>query len=103
MRTWWRNPEQQEITLNLLRKALLSLDPIYKIQDEYTQKIYDRGKLEGSTLAALDLLIRQLESRFGELSKSDMLRLDRAVFIDLYGITERVLTAKTLDEALGTR
>jgi hypothetical protein len=97
------NPDQQEITLNLLRKTLLSIDPIYKIQNEYTQKIYDRGKLEGATLATLDVLLRQLETRFGELSRSDLSRLDRAVFIDPYGITNRVLTAKTLDEALSPR
>ena len=99
----WKSPDrdQREITLNLLRKTLLSIDPTYKIQSEFTQKIYHSGVLDGVSEGTREVLFHQLQTRFGELSDSDMSRLDRVAFCDLYGLSRRVLTAKTLDEALG--
>jgi hypothetical protein len=48
-------------------------------------------------------LLKQLATRYGALSAAVATRIREATASELDGIAERVLTANTLDEALGAR
>jgi hypothetical protein len=49
------------------------------------------------------MVLKLLAMRYGALSAAIAARVRDASAADLDGIAERVLTARTLDEALGTR
>ncbi len=59
------------------------------------------GIVEGKRLGQLELLQCQLSQRFGPLPAKALAHLQQATLQDLEGIQLRVLTAATLDEALG--
>jgi hypothetical protein len=48
-------------------------------------------------------VLKQLATRFGTLSPAVATRIQSASTADLDGIAQRILTAQTLDEALGAR
>ena len=64
-----------------------------------------RGHLEGIQAGyaegRVDLVLKQLATKYGTLSATVAERVRGATAADLDGIAERVLTAETLDEALG--
>ena len=101
----------------------------YEYQSEFARRYYGQGKTEGreeglkegrreGRLAGhlrghlegigegyaegrLDLVLKQLATKYGTLSAAVAERVRGATAADLDGIAERVLTAETLDEALG--
>lgn len=60
-----------------------------------------RGRLEGELEEALALVTKLLTKRFGPLSLDAMTRLRAATKNELEDIGLRVLSAETLEEALG--
>lgn len=75
-----------------------------QIQDEM-QRVhygYAKGKEEGRQEGEAALFIRLLTWRFGELSASDLERLQRATTDQLLRWSEKLLDAKTLNEVFGS-
>jgi hypothetical protein len=62
-----------------------------------------RGIAQGVAQGRVDMLLKQLATRYGQLSAAVAARVQGADAADLDAIAQRVLTAPTLDEALGTR
>ena len=78
------------------RRALEEMDAKkYEYQSEFARRYYGQGRM--------DLLLKLLAKRYGELSTAVATRIREAPAAELDGIAERVLTANTLDEALGAR
>lgn len=89
------------------RRALQSMDPAkYEFQSEFARKYYDFGKLEGQEQAKQEIaarfVIKLLQQRFGALSKTALIRIINASAGQLDGVLERVLTASSVDDALGS-
>jgi hypothetical protein len=90
------------------RKELQAMDPAkYEYQSEFAKRYIslgkEQGKAEGKAEALADLLRRQLTLRFGALPAEALARISAATIEELAAIGERLLTAPTLDEALGPR
>jgi hypothetical protein len=78
------------------RRALQAMDASkYEYQSEFARRYLAQGRVE--------IVLKQLATRYGALSAAIAARVRDASAADLDGIAERVLTARTLDEALGTR
>lgn len=78
------------------RKELQAMDPAkYEYQSEFAKRYVARGRA--------DLIIRQLTLRFGPPSEDVLSRIAAASIEELDAIGERLLSASTIDEALGAR
>ena len=78
------------------RRALQAMDASkYEYQSEFARRYFAQGRVE--------IVLKQLATRYGALSAAIAARVRGASAADLDGIAERVLTAGTLDEALGLR
>jgi hypothetical protein len=58
------------------------------------------GRIEGLIEGRCEIVLRQLTLRFGPLDKTVPTRLRDARYWDLDAVSERLLTAQTLEEAL---
>ena len=65
----------------------------YEYQSEFARRFYGQGRT--------DLLLKQLATRYGALSASEADKVRNASTPELDSMAMRVLTANTLDEALG--
>lgn len=75
---------------------LRAMDPAkYQYRSSFAKHYAGLGRVE--------LLQRQLTSRFGPLSAATIERLNAATIDELDAIGERLLTAHSLEEALGPR
>jgi len=95
-----------------VKKELQAMDPAkYEYQSEFAKRYVaqgkaegrEEGKAEGIAEGRADLLTRQLTLRFGTLPAEARTRISAASIEELDAIGERLLTAPTLDEALGRR
>ena len=93
------------------RKALQSMDPAkYEYQSEFARRYVAQGRAEGEARGEArgevkgraELLLKQLTLRFGPLSAAVLERVRAASIVEIDAFAERVLTAKSLDEVLGT-
>ncbi|MBX3695756.1 MAG: DUF4351 domain-containing protein, partial [Steroidobacteraceae bacterium] len=84
------------------RKELQAMDPAkYEYQSEFARRYVAQGKAEGKAEGRAELVARQLTLRFGPLGDGARARISAASIEDLDAIGERLLTAQTLQEALG--
>jgi hypothetical protein len=75
-----------------------AMDPRkYEYQSEFARRYVAEGRAEGRAA----LVSRQLTLRFGRLTQQVESRIAAASIEELDHIGERLLTAQTLDEALG--
>jgi hypothetical protein len=82
------------------RRALLAMDALkYEYQSEFARRYYGQGKADG----VAETVLKLLAGRFGALPPAVATHLQSANAADLDQIAQRLLTAQTLDEALGTR
>lgn len=80
------------------RKELRAMNPAkYEYRSEFARRYFGRGLAEGRVA----LLQRQLAHRFGPLPAEVSERLSTATIDELEAIGERLLSAQSLDEALG--
>ena len=85
------------------RRELQTMDPAkYEYQSEFARRWVAQGRLEGKAEGRADLVIRQLTLRFGPLSSAVLARISAASIEELDAIGERLLTAPSLQEALGS-
>jgi hypothetical protein len=101
-----------DLVLNSLpeaaRLALQAMDASkYEYQSEFARRYFGEGKAEGVAQGVaqgrMELVLELLATRYGQLSAAIAARVQGANAADLNAIAQRVLTAQTLDEALGTR
>ena len=86
------------------RRALQAMDASkYEYQSEFARRYFGAGKAEGVAQGRVEIVLKQLATRYGQLSAAVAARVQGANTADLDAIAQRVLTAQTLDEALGTR
>lgn len=84
------------------RQALKNMDArTYEYQSEFARRFIAQGREEGRSQGQAALVSRQLAVRFGTLDSKTRARIQRASIAELEGIGERLLTARTLEEALG--
>jgi len=81
------------------RRALKAMDiSKYQYQSEFARRYFGQGKAAG----VAETVLKLLATRFGALSSAVAARVQSANTADLDRIAQRVLTAQTLGEALGT-
>ena len=86
------------------RQALNKMDTrTYVYQSEFARTYIARGRSEGEAHGRAALIIRLLARRFGRLGKAVESQIQSACIADLESIGDRLLTAATLQEALGQR
>lgn len=86
------------------RRALQAMDASkYQYQSEFARRYFGAGKAEGVAQGRVEIVLKQLATRYGQLSAAVAVRVQGANTADLDAIAQRVLSAETLDEALGTR
>lgn len=73
----------------------------YEYQSDFARQYFGQGRMEGRLEGRVDLVMRQLAVRFGTLSEEVKSRIAASSLSELDAIGERLLTAKTLQEALG--
>jgi hypothetical protein len=88
------------------RKELKTMDPAkYEYQSDFAKHYVAQGRLEGKAEGQLqgraELVTRQLRLRFGSLPPQALATITTASIEELDAIGERLLTARTLEEALG--
>jgi hypothetical protein len=84
------------------QRALQAMDPRkYEYQTEFARRHRAEGRAEGEAKGRAALVIRQLALRFGALTPQAETRIMEASIAELDTIGERLLTARTLDEAIG--
>ena len=84
------------------RQALTSMDArTYVYQSDFARRYIAQGLAEGLAHARA-LIIRQLTCRFGQIDAQTEALVQRASVADLDAIGERLLTAHTLQDALGS-
>ena len=87
------------------RRALQTMDPAkYQYQSDFARRYIALGQAEGlaNGLAKgrAELVVRQLKLRFGALSDELQAKILAASIDELDGIGERLLTARSLHDAL---
>jgi len=88
------------------RKELQMFDPVkfmreYQYQSEPARHWFAQGRAEGEAAGRAALVCRLLAARFGPLTDEVGARLRTASIAELDAIGERLLSASTLQEALG--
>jgi hypothetical protein len=84
------------------RRELGTMDPAkYEYQSEFAKRYVAQGKAEGKLEGRADLVTRQLTLRFGSLPSVALAHIASASIEELDAIGERLLTARTLQEAFG--
>ena len=85
------------------RQELQNMDPAkYEYQSEFARRYVAQGRAEGKSEGRADLIARQLALRFGAPDDEVRVRLRTASMEELDMIGERLLTARSLQEALGS-
>jgi hypothetical protein len=86
------------------RKELRAMNPAkYEYRSEFARRYFGQGLAEGEAHGRAALLQRQLTHRFGPLPPEVAERLSTATIDELDAIGERLLSAQSLDEALGPK
>ncbi len=84
------------------QQALEHMDAhTYEYQSNFARRYVAQGRAEGEVRGRADLLARQLTIRFGPLTVEVHSRILCASVAQLDAMGERLLTARTLQEALG--
>ncbi len=96
------------------RRALQAMDASkYQYQSEFAQRYFGQGRAagvvegrtegltEGRTKGRLEIVLKLLATRYGAVSEVVEARVRIAGLTELDGIAERLLTARTVEEALG--
>jgi hypothetical protein len=84
-------------------RDMTSANPEFQI--DFSQFVYERGEIagrdKGEHQALVSVVTKQLSQRFGPLDDVTRSRIASAHSDDLEDVAERLLTASTLDDALG--
>jgi hypothetical protein len=73
----------------------------YQYQSEFAQRYFGQGKAAGRAEGRVEIILKQLATRYGAVSAAVEARVRAAGSTELDRVAERVLTASTVEEALG--
>ena len=77
----------------------------YEYQSDFARRYFGQGKaegrVEGKTEGRVEMVLKLLLLRFGPLTEAAQDRVRSAGDAQIDAVAERLLTAKTLQEALG--
>ena len=77
----------------------------YEFKSDFARKYIRRGmklgKAEGKAQGRMEIILKQLAKRYGALSEAIEARVRSVDNAELDGVAERLLTAGTVEEALG--
>jgi hypothetical protein len=80
------------------------MDPAkYEYQSDFAKRFVAQGKAEGKAEGKASIVVRLLVRRFGTLPPEAANRIVAASADELDAIAERLLTAPSLEEALGAQ
>jgi Domain of unknown function (DUF4351) len=74
----------------------------FEYQSDFARHYYGQGKAEGKAEGRVEIVLKLLALRFGPLSEAVRACVHRAQEAQLDAMVERVLTAQTLEEVLGS-
>ena len=74
----------------------------YEYQSDFARRYFGQGKTEGRMEGRVELTLKLLALRFGQLPDATQTRVRSAQDAQVDAIAERLLTAQTLEEALGS-
>jgi hypothetical protein len=84
------------------RQALKNMDARkYEYQSDFARQYVAQGRAQGVVEGGVALIARLLTFRFGPIDSQTQARIERASIAELEAIGERLLVARTLQEALG--
>lgn len=84
------------------RRAFKSMRTFkYEYQSDFAKQYFGQGRMEGQLEGRADLVMQLLNVRFGTLSEEAKAKIAASSLSELGAIGERLLTAQTLQEALG--
>jgi hypothetical protein len=86
-------------TPEVLENAMTSV--LFKYQSDFARRYVAQGIAEGEAKGRLELILDLLGSRFGPLPESIQTRVRSASAAQIHAVGKQVLTAQTLEEALG--
>ena len=86
-------PETLEATMNSLG---------FEYQSDFARRYFGQGKAEGLFEDRMELILKLLATRFGPLPDMVRTRVRGAQDAQLDSVAERMLTAQTLEQALGS-
>jgi len=94
-----------DLVLNSLseaaRRALQDMNPAtYEYQSDFCRGLFAQGCAEGERSGRAALIVRQLTLRFGPLGTEVQGRIAAASIPEMDALAERLLTARTVQEAL---
>jgi hypothetical protein len=87
-----RTPEVLEDAMGSVR---------FKYQSDFARRYVAQGIAEGKAEGRLENILELLATRFGPLPESIQTRVRGASATQMYAVGKQVLTAQTLEEALG--
>jgi hypothetical protein len=95
-------------SLSVAAREELQMDSVkYEYQSDFAKRYVAQGRMEGKAEGQAegraDLVLRLLTVRFGVLSTEDQTHVKQATIDELDAIGVRLLTAETLQQALGPR
>jgi hypothetical protein len=108
--TFGLDANRSEIYLDLImnslgeaaRQALKKMDARkYEFQSDFARQYIALGRTEGEVRGRAALILRQLKCRFGAIDSKTEGRIQEASVAELDAIGDRLLTARTLQDALG--
>jgi hypothetical protein len=84
------------------RRALQMMNASkYEYQSEFARRYFGQGKAAGKVEGRVEIVLELLATRYGMLSAAVETHVRGAGSAELDAIAKRMLTASTLDEALG--
>jgi len=84
------------------QRALKAMDASkYQYQSEFARRYFGQGKAAGRTEGRVEIILKQLAIRYGAVSAAIETHVRTAGSTELDRVAERVLTARTVEEALG--
>jgi hypothetical protein len=103
--------ERFKLYFDLIRKSLFGAPEALEAtmnsfgieyQSDFARRYVAEGKAEGLKEGRIELILKQLTVRFGPLPDRIQTRVRGAQDAELDTVAERLLTARTLEQALGT-
>jgi len=83
------------------RRALQAMDASkYQYQSEFARRYFGEGKAAGRAEGRIEIILKQLARRYGAVSETFGARIRTASCTELDAIAERLLSARTIEEAL---
>jgi hypothetical protein len=74
----------------------------YEYQSDFARRYVAQGKAEGKAERGVEIILKQLASRFGPLPEAVHARVRSADSAQIDTMADRMLTARTLEEVLGS-